>query len=355
MKVAAVKSAARIAEMMYFFLFEDRSIYAVSYVGLLLSIANKIKHKYTIFCRLKQNRIKNIAYRWWIMKKIIVTGSNGQLGRAVNSLVNEYSGYELINTDYGVEGIRDLDITDLDSVLSLCREVKPYAIINCAAHTNVDACEVQVDSAYRINALGPRNLSIASSETGARLVHISTDYVFAGDGNRPYTEFDTPAPKAMYGKTKLAGEEFVKQFAEHFYIIRTAWLYGDGKNFVKTMLRLSETHDTISVVNDQVGSPTCADELARAIYSLLPTDNYGVFHGTCEGQCSWADFTKEIFRLAKRNTVVNPVTSEQYKEMNPASADRPHYSVLDNYMFRLTGGYLFADWEKAIAEYIGKM
>ena len=289
------------------------------------------------------------------MKKIIVTGSNGQLGRAINTLLSGSSEYELINTDHGIENVKDLDITNIDTVLSFCREIRPYAVINCAAHTNVDACEVQKDAAYRINALGPRNLAIASSETGAKLVHISTDYVFAGDGDHPYTEFDATAPKAMYGITKLAGEDFVRQFADKFFMIRTAWLYGDGKNFVKTMLRLSEDHDEISVVNDQIGSPTCADELARAIVSLLPTDNYGLFHGTCEGQCSWADFTKEIFRLAGKKTTVRPVTSRQYKEMNPASADRPAYSVLENYMLKLTGGYTFADWEKAIAEYIDKL
>ncbi len=285
------------------------------------------------------------------MKKIIVTGSNGQLGRAINTLYSGSTEYELVNTDFGVPQITDLDITDLDKVMEFSREVRPYAIINCAAHTNVDACEVQVDAAHKINALGPRNLAIAATETGAKLVHISTDYVFAGDGTRPYTEFDTPSPKAMYGITKLAGENFVKQFAEHFFIIRTAWLYGDGKNFVGTMLRLAENHDNISVVNDQVGSPTSAAELAKAVRSLIPTENYGLFHGTCEGQCSWADFAKEIFRLAGKNTIVTPVTSEQYKEMNPASADRPHYSVLDNYMFRLTDGYSFAPWEQAIADH----
>lgn len=289
------------------------------------------------------------------MKKIIVTGSNGQLGRAINALCGKTGEYELINTDFGVEGITNLDITDLDAVLALVREVRPYAVINCAAHTNVDGCEVQVDAAHKINAIGPRNMAIATAETGAKLVHISTDYVFAGDGTRPYTEFDTPAPKAMYGITKLAGENFVRQFAKNFFMIRTAWLYGDGKNFVRTMLRLSETHDEISVVNDQIGSPTSADELAKAIFALLPTENYGLFHGTCEGMCSWADFTKEIFRLAGKDTKVNPVTSRQYKEMNPASADRPAYSVLENYMLKLTGSYTFADWEKAIAEYIGNM
>lgn len=286
------------------------------------------------------------------MKKIIITGANGQLGRAVNALYSGSKEYELINTDYGIEGMGNLDITNLDAVTSLCKEVKPYAIINCAAFTNVDGCEVNVDAAYKLNAIGPRNLSIASTAVGAKLMHISTDYVFAGNGTRPYIEFDTPSPKSMYGTTKLAGEEFVKQFAKDFFIIRTAWLYGDGKNFVRTMLRLSENHDTVSVVNDQVGSPTSASELAKAIAYLLPTDNYGLFHGTCEGICSWADFTKEIFRLAGKSTIVNPVTSAQYKEMNPQSADRPAYSVLENYMFKLTSDFMFADWEKAIAEYL---
>nr|MCR5475478.1 dTDP-4-dehydrorhamnose reductase [Lachnospiraceae bacterium] len=254
-----------------------------------------------------------------------------------------------------VEGIKDLDITNLDAVYAMLKETSPYAVINCAAHTNVDGCEVQKDLAYKINAIGPRNLAIAAAHTGAKLVHISTDYVFSGDGTRPYTEFDAPAPKAMYGITKLCGEDFVRQFAKDFFIIRTAWLYGDGKNFVKTMLRLSETRDEISVVSDQIGSPTSAAELARAILALLPTDNYGIFHGTCEGQCSWADFAQKIFSLKGCGTKVLGITSEEYKKNNPASADRPKYSVLDNYMLRLTGSYTFADWEKAITEYMKDM
>ncbi len=289
------------------------------------------------------------------MKKIIVTGCNGQLGREINRCFGASSEYELINTDFRVDGVRDLDITNLDNCIDLFNEVKPYAVINCAAHTAVDACEVQQDAAFRINAIGPRNLSIAATKLGAKMVHISTDYVFAGDGNKPYTEFDAVGPKAMYGITKLAGENFVKEFAKDYFIIRTAWLYGDGKNFVRTMLRLSESHDRITVVNDQLGSPTSTKELAKAIAYLLPTENYGLFHGTCEGMCSWADFTREIFRLAGKSTEVVPVTSEEYKAMNPQSADRPKYSVLENYMFKLTTNHMYADWEKAISEYISEM
>ena len=286
------------------------------------------------------------------MKKIIVTGANGQLGRAINGIYKGSAEFELVNTDFNVEGIRNLDITNLEDVISLFEEVKPYAVINCAAHTAVDLCEVQKDAAYKINAIGPRNLSIAATKTGAKLMHISTDYVFKGDEPLPRTEFDQTNPKAMYGITKLHGENFVKQFAKDWFIIRTAWLYGDGKNFVKTMLRLSETHDEITVVDDQIGSPTSALELAKAIKYLIPTEKYGLYHVTCEGQCSWADFTKEIFRLAGKDTKVIPVTSAKYKEMNPNSADRPAYSVLENYMFKLTTDFMFADWRDAIAEYM---
>lgn len=286
-----------------------------------------------------------------ILKKIIVTGCNGQLGRQIGKEIGDE--FELINTDVCEgEGIRSLDITNVDSVIALAREVKPYAIVNCAAYTAVDAQEKDWDLSYKINAIGPRNLAIAATETGAKLVHISTDYVFAGNGTKPYTEFDKTGPVSAYGTTKLAGEKFVEQFAEHFFTIRTAWLYGDGKNFVKTMLRLSESHDEVSVVDDQLGSPTSTVELAKAIHYLLPTDNYGLFHGTCEGSCSWADFTDEIFRLAGRNTKVNHVSTKEYMEMNPNSAPRPAYSILENYMFKLTSDFMFADWHDAISEYI---
>ncbi|MDE6884044.1 MAG: dTDP-4-dehydrorhamnose reductase [Lachnospiraceae bacterium] len=280
------------------------------------------------------------------MRKVIITGANGQLGRAVNLQYAGSGEYELINTDVG-----ELDITNIDKVMEFVRDVKPYAIINCAAYTAVDACEKEEDLAFRINAVGPRNLSIAATEMGAKMMHVSTDYVFDGNGTRPYRETDPTGPQGAYGRTKLAGEEFVREFGNRHYIIRTAWLYGDGKNFVKTMLRLSETNDKVRVVMDQVGSPTSADELAKAIAYLLPTDNYGLFHGTCEGDCSWAQFTEEIFRLAGRDTIVEAITSEEYA----AAAKRPAYSILENYMFKMTTGFMFADWHDAIAEYIRKL
>ena len=183
-------------------------------------------------------------------------------------------------------------------------------------------------------------------------MHVSTDYVFPGNASKPITEFDEPGPISAYGKTKYEGEKFVQQFADKWFIVRTAWLYGDGKNFVKTMLSLAETHDELSVVCDQLGSPTSAVELARMIHHLEPTENYGIFHGTCEGDTNWADFAAEIFRLKGIDVKVNHVTSEEYKKMNPASADRPHYSILDNYMLRLTSGYKMADRKDALKEYL---
>lgn len=277
------------------------------------------------------------------MKKIIVTGAGGQLGRAINLQYADSGEYELINTDVG-----ELDITKIDDVMELARQVRPYAIINCAAYTAVDACEKEEDLAFKINAIGARNLSIAATETGAKLMHVSTDYVFDGNGTRPYRETDPTGPQGAYGRTKLAGEEFVREFGHRHFIIRTAWLYGDGKNFVRTMLRLAQTNDKVRVVMDQVGSPTSAAELAKAIAYLLPTENYGLFHGTCEGDCSWAQFTEEIFRLAGKRTKVEAITSEEYG----AAAKRPAYSILENYMLKMTTDFMFADWHDAIAAYI---
>lgn len=287
------------------------------------------------------------------MKRILVTGCNGQLGRAINK---EYAQEDIafINTDVAEgEGVISLDITDVNAVLSCVEETKPDVIINCAAHTNVDACESQWDLAYKINAIGARNLSIAAEKTNAKLIHVSTDYVFPGTSPQPLTEFDTPDPISAYGKTKWEGENFVREFSTKHFILRTAWLYGDGKNFVKTMLKLAETHDTVSVVSDQYGSPTSAVELAKMIHFLEPTENYGTYHATCEGQCSWADFAVEIFKKAGKDTKVNYITTEEYN----SPAKRPAYSILDNYMLSLTSGdaFLMADWKDALDVYMKEL
>lgn len=276
-------------------------------------------------------------------KKLIITGANGQLGRAINALYQGREDIVCVNTD-----VDELDITNLEEVEALVAREKPYAIVNCAAYTAVDACEDQEELAFKVNAIGPRNLAIAAEANGAKMMHISTDYVFAGNSNVPYREFDATGPKGAYGRTKLAGEKFVERFSSRHFIIRTAWLYGDGKNFVKTMLRLAETMPEVKVVDDQVGSPTSASELAKAMDALLFTNNYGTFHGTCEGVCSWADFAEEIFRLAGTGTKVVRISSSEFA----AKAQRPAYSVLDNYMLKNTTEFMFADWKDAIKEYM---
>ncbi|MBQ9233411.1 MAG: dTDP-4-dehydrorhamnose reductase [Lachnospiraceae bacterium] len=279
------------------------------------------------------------------MKKILVTGCNGQLGRAINK---EYKNEDvmLINTD-----VAELDITDIKAVMDFVSEKKPDVIINCAAHTNVNLCESQWDLAYKINAIGPRNLSIAATSVGAKIIHVSTDYVFDGSATEPYDEFSPVAPLGAYGKTKLEGENFVRQFADRFFIVRTAWLYGDGKNFVKTMINLGKEKGEVGVVADQIGSPTSAKELAKAIHVLEPTDNYGIFHGTCEGFCSWADFAEKIFEYANMDVKVKRLTTDEY----PTPAKRPAYSVLNNYMLSLSTDFKFANWEDALKEYFDEM
>ena len=283
------------------------------------------------------------------MLKVWISGANGHLGQALCTRLDREK-YQLIATD-----VAEVDVTVPAEVRAFADANRPDVIINCAAHTNVDKCEEQWDLAYKINAIGPRNLSIAATEADAKMIHVSTDYVFEGNGTRPYTEFDAPNPVSAYGKTKLEGENFVKEFAKKHFILRTAWLYGDGKNFVKTMLALAENHDELNVVCDQVGTPTSAVELAKMIHYLEGTENYGTFHATCEGDTNWADFAEAIFKRAGKNVKVNHVTSKQYKEMNPASANRPAYSILEDYMIKLTSDFVMADWQDALDVYMKEL
>lgn len=286
------------------------------------------------------------------MKKILITGAKGQLGTELTNRFKDNPDASLILTD-----VDTLDITNLDSVWEIVKEQKPQIVINCAAYTAVDKCETDKDNAYRINAIGARNLAIASNEIGAEIVHISTDYVFDGEGiedsnglKRPYTEFDKVNPQTVYGQTKVASENFVRLANPRHYILRTAWLYGEGNNFVRTMLKLAKENDIIKVVNDQHGTPTSTEELGNAILYLLETRNYGLFHCTCEGECTWYDFCKEIYRIKGVKKQVIPVTTEEF----PRPAKRPKYSVLDNYMLRLTSGYKFSYWKDALVKYLSK-
>ena len=219
------------------------------------------------------------------MKNIIVTGCNGQLGKAINKVLADSVEYKLINTD-----VAELDITRIDDVMTLAKSVKPYAIINCAAYTNVNGCETDKAAAFRINAIGPRNLSIAAQEVGAKMFQVSTDYVFSGDTGKHYKEYDTPHPMSAYGETKLQGELMTKEFCSRHFILRTAWLYGEGKNFVRTMLQLAEKNETVEVVADQYGTPTWSMETlcaraqsSRTYYLVVPVSCHLAqpFSGIC--------------------------------------------------------------------------
>lgn len=281
------------------------------------------------------------------MKKVLLIGADGMLGGELRERLEKK--YEVTGTT-----LQTLDITDRDAVLAKAKEVNPYYIINCAAYTNVDGCEVNYDLANSVNGLAVANIAEAAKANDATFIHISTDYVFDGklDIEKIYTEDMTPGPISAYGKTKLVGEENAAK-AEKYYILRTAWLYGlGGKNFVKTMLKLSETHDTLNVVCDQHGSPTSTTTLCEIIEGIMEKEPaYGVYHSTNEGFTTWYEFTRKIFELAGRKTVVNPVTSEEYKVLNPASTDRPKNSMLSKEKLKSVG-IVPANWEDALANYL---
>lgn len=279
--------------------------------------------------------------------KILVTGCNGQLGREIiNQLENKKTkckSIELLKCDK-----ESLDISNFEEVYTYILEKKPEVVINCAAFTNVDLSEEKVDLAYKINALGSKNLAIASEKVKSKLVYISTDYVFKGDRKTPYREDDITNPTSIYGKSKFLGEQYTKDFCSRYFIIRTAWLYGDGNNFVKTMLRLSESKKEINVVDDQVGSPTSTKDLAVCVLNLINTEYYGTYHGTNNGFCSWYEFAKKIFEIKNIDVKVNPITSDKF----PSKVNRPSYSVLDNFMLKLIDLDNFRYWEDALKEYL---
>lgn len=280
--------------------------------------------------------------------KVLLTGSNGQLGRELTRQLKQKK------IDHVGYDIPEFDITDKEKMTVIIAKEQPTVIVNCGALTNVDGCETQKELAMAINAAGPKSLAEIARDQDIVLVQVSTDYVFDGGGIslngvlRPYVEADPIDPKTVYGESKAAGEKAVVETTPKYFIIRTAWLYGDGNNFVKTMLELASKHPKLTVVNDQVGSPTSTVDLAAAIIDLMQTDHYGTYHGTCEGQCSWYDFAVEIFRLSGIKVAVEPVTSEQFVRPAP----RPKYSVLENKALNDLNMNHFRPWQVSLAEYL---
>jgi dTDP-4-dehydrorhamnose reductase len=277
---------------------------------------------------------------------VLVTGFNGQLGYDV---VKELTakGHEAVGV-----GRSELDITDESAVSSYVQNLSPEAIIHCAAYTNVDAAETDQEGAYKVNALGTKYLADAAKFVGAKMVYVSTDYVFDGAGTEPY-EVDHPTkPLGVYGETKLAGEKLLQETLEKYFIVRTAWVYGvNGNNFVKTMLKLGQDRKELGVVYDQVGSPTYTVDLAKLLVELIDSEKYGVYHASNEGVCSWHEFAVEIFKQAGMEIQVNPLTSDQF----PRPAARPKYSVLSKKKIEEEGFTPLRDWKEALREYLKEL
>ena len=276
--------------------------------------------------------------------KIMLTGGKGMLGRTICA---ELSDFEVIPTD-----LPEADITDAASFDALVKKIQPDAIIHCAAMTAVDKCETEVDLAYKLNAFGTANVASACHRNGIRLIAISTDYVFEGDLDRAYNEFDRPSGgRTIYGKSKFAGEEAVRNHCPNHVICRISWLYGaGGPSFVHAMVNLADgTRPVLKVVADQIGNPTSTLAVARKLREiLLQPELTGTFHLTCEGEASWADFAAEIFRLTGKDQKIEPCTTAEF----PRPAPRPANSRLDKMMLRIAGLSPMPHWKDALAEFV---
>jgi dTDP-4-dehydrorhamnose reductase len=273
--------------------------------------------------------------------KILITGANGQLGR---ELIRQLQGTDHLATD-----VAEMDITNQNNTLQVVESYRPDVVIHGAAYTNVDGAESNIDLAYRINAIGTQNVAAACLKYDAKMVYVSTDYVFDGTLGRAYNEFDLTNPQSIYGKSKLAGETLAKHILNKLFIVRTSWLYGDGNNFVRTMLKLGNEREELRVVNDQYGCPTSTKDLANAMLALIQTQHYGTYHAANTGVTTWHGFAEKIFELSCNDRVkILPQTTEELGRPAP----RPKYSPLENMMLGLTVGNTMRSWEDALEEYI---
>lgn len=281
--------------------------------------------------------------------KVLVTGAGGMLGQAVMAELGRRA--QAAEGRFQAVGCirRELDICDLEAVRRVLGAVRPDVVVNCAAYTDVDGAESHPDEAYRVNAVGARNLAVACLDAGAALVHISTDYVFDGAKAEPYGVYDHPAPLSVYGASKLWGEESVREVLARHYIVRTSWLFGPGgRNFVDTMLRLASQGGPLRVVDDQHGSPTYTVDLACAICDLILTGCYGTYHVTNQGVTTWYGLARKVFEVAGLQPGVTPVAASEF----PRTAKRPRNSAMDPFPLKETIGWLLPPWGDAVARYL---
>ncbi len=281
--------------------------------------------------------------------RILVTGSSGQLGKDVVKVFQK-QGHDVVGYDR-----EQLDITDSDQAMKIVGQYQPEAVIHCAAYTAVDAAETDMDRAYQVNAAGTRNMALAAEEAGAKLVYISTDYVFDGTAEQPYHEYDNTNPQSIYGKSKRAGEVLTQTLSSRYFIVRTSWVYGlHGNNFVKTMLKLGQEKPNLQVVNDQKGSPTYTVDLACFLEELVQTEKYGVYHASNSGSCTWYEFTQAIFHDAieflgtKIRATLEPCSTAQF----PRPAARPRNSVMEHVSIRTNGFNDLRDWREGLQDFL---
>lgn len=275
--------------------------------------------------------------------RVFVTGVKGQLGYDVMNEL-EKQGLEGIGVD-----IDEMDITDADQVNKVIKEAAPDAVIHCAAYTAVDVAEDNEEICRKVNAQGTENIAKVCEELDIKMMYISTDYVFNGQGERPWEPDDEREPLNVYGQTKYEGELAIEEHVKKFFTVRIAWVFGvNGKNFIKTMLNLGKTHDHLTVVNDQTGSPTYTYDLARLLVDMIQTDKYGRYHATNEGLCTWYEFACEIFKQAGMDVSVAPVSSDEY----PAKAKRPSNSRMDKSKLTANGFQPLPTWQDALSRYL---
>lgn len=278
------------------------------------------------------------------MIKIWITGANGQIGTAINEVLDPLEA-EVFNTDK-----EELDITDTEEVLNFGEMNRPDVIINCAGIVDLNLCEKEPELAYRVNALGARNLSLVARKVGAKMVQLSTDDVFDGLSKTPYSEFDDTNPKTVYGRSKRAGENYVKEFTHKHFVVRSNWVYGRGNNFVNKVLEAAKNQTPLALASDQFGSPTSAKDLARLILHLITTNEYGTYHATCQGMCSRYEFAQEILKAAGKEVEMKAVPTKE----SDLSYARPAYAVLDNFILRIIDLYQMPEWKESLQEYMNE-
>ena len=278
--------------------------------------------------------------------KILVTGAGGQLGWDVCRELERRNMSVLAPTS------AEMNVSDRSAVMRYVKTESPDVVIHCAAYTKVDMAEDEPELCWAVNARGTENMAAACRKTGAKMLYISTDYVFPGTGEQFYETDDPVGPVNIYGRSKLAGELAVQSMLEKFFIVRISWVFGkNGNNFVKTMLRLAETRSELNVVCDQTGSPTCTADLAPLLCDIIHTEKYGMYHATNEGTCTWAEFAQEIFALSGKNVTVHPILSEAY----PTKAERPHNSRLSKQSLTAEGFSLLPSWQDALKRYLNEI